>query len=183
MAEVTDADLLRQFRSRGDASAFETLFARHRRWVFSLCHRFLRSHAPAEDAAQELFARCAEHAGTLEGDNVAGWLKAIAVNHCLNVIEKERRWAPLEPGMAVPSAIPDQEHQAIQSEQAARARRAIERLPRQQKLVFCLKYLDGCSYHEIETLTGFSARQVKSFLQNARRNFERWWLAEEGPAT
>lgn len=183
MPEVTDVDLLRRFLGRGDAAAFEALFARHRRWVFSLCNRFLRSHALAEDATQEVFTRCAERAGTLDGDNVAGWLKAIAVHHCLNVIEKEKRWAPLDPGMPLPSATPDQEHQVIQSEEAARARRAIERLPQQQKLVFCLKYLDGCSYHEIETLTGFSAKQVKSFLQNARRNFEQWWIAEEGRAT
>jgi RNA polymerase sigma factor (sigma-70 family) len=183
MREATDTDLLGRFLTQRDSTAFETLFVRHRRWIFNLCRRFLRSHALAEDATQEVFTRCAERAGSLDGENVAGWLKAIAVNHCLNVIEKERRWTPLDPAMTLTSATPGQEREAIAREQADRARRAIERLPKHQKLVFCLKYLDGCSYQEIERLTGFSAKQVKSFLQNARRNFDLRWLAEETSAT
>jgi DNA-directed RNA polymerase specialized sigma24 family protein len=38
-----------------------------------------------------------------------------------------------------------------------------------------MKYIDECSYQEIERLTGFSANEVKSHLQNARRNFINRW--------
>src|SRR6266545_5809955 len=112
MREDTDVELLRRFQT-GDGSAFETIFARHRGWIFGVCRRLLRSRALAEEATQDVFARCAERAAALEGDNVAGWLKAIAVNHCLHIIEKERRWAPLDPAMPVPSDTPDQEHHLI----------------------------------------------------------------------
>ena len=76
MREETDAELLRRFLQRRDASAFETIFARHRGWVFGVCRRLLRSRALADEATQDVFARCAERGGSLEGDNVAGWLKA-----------------------------------------------------------------------------------------------------------
>ena len=38
-----------------------------------------------------------------------------------------------------------------------------------------MKYIEGYSYGRIKELTGFSDMQVKSYLQNARRNFEQWW--------
>jgi DNA-directed RNA polymerase specialized sigma24 family protein len=40
-----------------------------------------------------------------------------------------------------------------------------------------MKYIDGYSYHQIRELSGFSDKQVKSYLQNARRNFERAWTS------
>ena len=40
-----------------------------------------------------------------------------------------------------------------------------------------MKYIDGCSYEDIERLTGFRANEVKSYIQNARRNFTNWWEA------
>jgi RNA polymerase sigma-70 factor (ECF subfamily) len=120
--------------------------------------------------------RCFEKLDTFQGPNFAGWLKVIAVNACLNMIERDKRWAPLE-GEPEPVAAGGIEDGFVQAERLERARRAIERLPQNQKLVFCMRYMDGYSYHEIESLTGFTSKQVKSFIQNARRNFELWWRA------
>lgn len=167
------------FSMSEDAQDFEKLVARHWKWVFHTCKRFLKSEDLARDATQEVFARCFEKMHTMEGSNLPGWLKAIAVNTCLNIIEKEKRWTALEHE----DEIPDEgtvETELIRGEQAERARRGIEQLPENQKLVFCMRYIDGCSYQEIQELTGFSPKQVKTFLQNARRNFELWWRAKEG---
>jgi RNA polymerase sigma factor (sigma-70 family) len=177
-----DLELVARWRE-GDRGAFDRLVERHRRWVHRVCLRFLRSDDAARDATQDVFARALDRLDTFRGDNFPGWLKAIAVNACLNIIDREKRWAPLDASDAVPSSAPPPDAQLLASERKEQARRLIARLPQKQKIVFCLKYLDDCSYRDIEQLTGFTGREVKSFLQNARRNFEQWWReAEKGPA-
>jgi RNA polymerase sigma-70 factor (ECF subfamily) len=151
--------------------------------VERVCARLLRSDTLAPDAAQEVFARAFQRAATLRGENVPGWLKAIAVNTCLNIIDREKRWAPLEHAGAPAASEPAADAKLIAAERLATARRLIAQLPQKQKVVFCLKYIDGCSYDDIERLTGFSNKDVKSYLQNARRNFGNWWRAAgEGDA-
>lgn len=178
MSGESDAELVARFRA-GETPAFGTLAERHRPWIHRVCLRFLRSDEAAKDATQDVLARALEHLDAFRGANLPGWLKAIAVNTCLNIIDREKRWAPLADADAVaaPSTPPDV--QLLHDERGARARRIIERLPPKQKIVFCMKYIDGCSYTEIERLTGFSSNEVKSFLQNGRRNFENWWRAEQ----
>ncbi len=179
VAEETDFELLDRFRRHGDRAAFERIVARHRPWLHRVCARLLRSDEAARDATQDVFARVLNRLDTFRGDNFPGWLKAIAVNCCLNTIDRDKRWAPLEAAGEAPAADLGPELQLLRLEEGVRARHLIARLPERQKIVFCLKYIDDCSYQEIERLTGFSNKEVKSFLQNARRNFENWWRAEE----
>jgi RNA polymerase sigma-70 factor (ECF subfamily) len=174
MASGDDLDLLARVRD-GDRSAFDTLAARHRPWVYRVCLRFLRSADAAGDATQDVFVRALERVDTCRGDNFAGWLKAIAVNTCLNVIDRDKRWGKLAPHDDLVAPAPPIDRQLADAEQRARVHEVIAGLPPKQRLVFVMKYIDECSYQEIERLTGFSANEVKSHLQNARRNFINRW--------
>ena len=174
----SDVELLARFRG-GEAAAFEPLVARHQPWIQRVCLRFLRSNEAARDATQEVFTRALDKLASFRGDNFAGWLKAIAVNVCLNLIDREKRWAPLEREDGLVAPLPQADAVLVGAERSALARRIIAQLPPKQKLVFCMKYIDECSYHDIERLTGFSPNEVKSFLQNARRNFEIAWRRED----
>ncbi|HEX4915794.1 MAG TPA: RNA polymerase sigma factor [Vicinamibacterales bacterium] len=174
----SDLELVNRFRRFNDHPAFDRLVERHQGWVRGLCARMLRSDELAKDAAQEVFTRALAHLGHWRGDNFPGWLKAIAVNCALTIIEREKRWAPLEPAPDLPSPARDPEQLLLSEETAVRARAVIARLPEKQRIVFVMKHIDGCSYDDIARLTGFTAKEVKSFLQNARRNFSHWWTAE-----
>ncbi len=179
MSEPTDLELADRFRRFGDRAAFDRLVERHQGWVRGVCARILRSDDLAGDAAQEVFTRALGHLDSWRGDNFPGWLKAIAVNCALTIVDREKRWAPLEPlpDRAAPERNPEQ--LLVAAEQSALARELIARLPEKQRLVFVMKYVDGCSYDDIARLTGFTGNEVKSFLQNARRNFSNWWTAAE----
>ena len=175
MSARSDLDLVDRFRRFGDRNAFDRLVERHQRWVLGVCTRILRSEELGKDAAQEVFARALGAINDWRGDNFPGWLKAIAVNCSLTIVDRERRWAPLAAAVEPPAPARDPEQQLLAMQRSAQARAIIARLPEKQRLVFVMKYLDGCSYEDIERLTGFSNKEVKSFLQNARRNFGNWW--------
>jgi RNA polymerase sigma-70 factor (ECF subfamily) len=175
VSDVPDLELVERFRRSGDRPAFDRLVERHQRWVRGVCARILRSDDLADDAAQDVFARALSHIQHFRGDNFPGWLKAIAVNCSLTIVDREKRWAPLELAPEAPDRARDPEQQLIAATQSARARALIARLPDKQRIVFVMKYIDGCSYDDIERLTGFSGKEVKSFRQNARRNYTNWW--------
>ena len=175
MPEPPDLELVERFRRFGDRPAFDRLVERHQKWVRGVCARILRSDDLADDAAQEVFAKALANIASWRGDNFPGWLKAIAVNSSLTIVDREARWTPLE---HMPEAIDrqrDPEALLIAGRQSARARSLIAQLPDKQRVCFVMKYIDGCSYDAIERLTGFSANEVKSYIQNARRNFTNWW--------
>jgi RNA polymerase sigma-70 factor (ECF subfamily) len=179
VSERTDLELVDRFRRFGDRQAFDRIVERHQSWVRGVCARILRSDDLAQDAAQEVFTRALSHLDSWRGENLPGWLKAIAVNCSLTIIEREKRWAPLEHVAEAHDAAPDPERQLLVTQQSDTARALIARLPDKQRIVFVLKYIDGCSYEDIERMTGFSPKEVKSFLQNARRNFGNWWNAAQ----
>jgi len=175
VSEPTDLELVERFRRFGDRPAFDRLLQRHQGWVRSVCARILRSNDLADDAVQEVFARTLSHINDWRGDNFPGWLKAIAVNCSLTIVDREKRWAPLEQAPQALHPARDPEQQLIADMQSARARAVIARLPDRQRIAFVMKYIDGCSYEDIQRLTGFNSNEVKSYIQNARRNFTNWW--------
>jgi RNA polymerase sigma-70 factor (ECF subfamily) len=179
VSEPTDLELVERYRRFGDHPAFDQLIQRHQRWVRGVCARILRSEDRAQDAAQEVFTRALGNLEAWRGDNFPGWLKAIAVNCSLTIVDREKRWAPLEHAPEAYATAPDPEQALLAAHRSEKARALIAKLPDKQRIVFVLKYVDDCSYEDIERLTGFSNKEVKSFLQNARRNFGNWWSATE----
>ena len=170
-----DEDLV-DLMLRGNRIAFACIVEKHRRWIYGLCARMLQSRDKADDTTQEVFARALEKMPTLsDRAKLVGWLKVIAVNQCLTVIEREKLYDPLggeEPD--VPASLTP-EQQMLASENRKRVVQSIDCLPPRQQLVFVMKYIEGYTYRQIRGLTGFTDKQVKSYLQNARRNFERAW--------
>ena len=170
-----DEDLV-ELVLRGNRIAFACIVEKHRRWIYGLCARMLQSADRADDTTQEVFARALEKMPMLsDRAKLIGWLKVIAVNQCLTVIEREKLYDPLGGEEPEVPAYLTPEQQMLASENRKRVVQSIDCLPPRQQLVFVMKYIEGYTYRQIRGLTGFTDKQVKSYLQNARRNFERAW--------
>ncbi|MBV8858538.1 MAG: sigma-70 family RNA polymerase sigma factor, partial [Acidobacteria bacterium] len=80
---ATDFELT-QAASSGDMAAFEELYARHSRRVYSLCLRMTANTAEAEDLAQEVFIQLYRKAGSFRGESAfTTWLHRLTVNQVL----------------------------------------------------------------------------------------------------
>src|SRR5438094_10067726 len=124
--DAQDLELVGLYLQTKENVLFERLIARHRHWVLQTCKRFLRSEDQARDASQEVFIRCFEKLHTFQGANLAGWLKAITVNTCLNMIEKEKRWTALDELDEPSGSTTTVETEIIHAETLERTRRGIE---------------------------------------------------------
>src|SRR6266480_2067506 len=77
--DLTDGQLLRRFRARGEESAFALLLQRHGPMVLGVCRRLLRQGQAAEDAFQATFLVLARNAASIRArDSLGSWLYGVA---------------------------------------------------------------------------------------------------------
>ncbi|MBA3322712.1 MAG: sigma-70 family RNA polymerase sigma factor, partial [Pyrinomonadaceae bacterium] len=75
---------LTQRAAGGDMAAFEQLYERHNRRVYSLCLRMTQNVAEAEDLAQEVFIQLFRKVGSFRGESAfTTWLHRLTVNQVL----------------------------------------------------------------------------------------------------
>ncbi len=157
---------------RGDESAFEALFERHRDRVLNTAFRFLGDANLAQDIAQEVFVRVYTHGKDYQPSaEFTTWLYRITANACFDEARKRKRLRHTPPDelpetTADPSPSP--EARAQDSELAREVRRAIASLPDNQRLAVVLQRYDGLSYRQIAEVLKTSVPAVESLLFRAK---------------
>ncbi|HEY3175449.1 MAG TPA: sigma-70 family RNA polymerase sigma factor [Candidatus Polarisedimenticolia bacterium] len=166
----TDDDLVRRFRL-GEEAAFDMLVLRYRKEVYRIAYRITGDHAEADDLAQETFCRAYSALDRFRGESsVRTWLCRIVSNLSLNVVQSARvaRRDEVEvEGLAQagnPHAVagPVGLDGLIRRERHERVRRAIEDLPRRQKMTLVLRAFEGLQYKEIATIMGCTTGTAKA---------------------
>ncbi len=163
---------LAQASARGDMKAFETIYERHHRRVYSLCLRMVANATEAEDLAQEVFIQLFRKIGSFRGESAfTTWLHRLTVNHVLMHFRKR--------GVRLEKTTEEGEIGEIQDYlQAASERprfvdrialdKAISELPRGYRTVFVLHDVEGFEHEEVAKLLGVSVGTSKSQLHKAR---------------
>jgi RNA polymerase sigma-70 factor (ECF subfamily) len=168
---ATDYELT-QAASAGDMTAFEQLYARHSRRVYSLCLRMTANTAEAEDLAQEVFIQLYRKAGSFRGESAfTTWLHRLTVNQVLmhfrrrgvkveQVTEDGESPQQVVAGTENPSHMPVVDRIALD--------RAVGKLPPGYRAVFVLHDVEGHEHEEVARLLGCSVGTSKSQLHKAR---------------
>jgi len=164
--EPTDADLI-ELTSAGDREAFEELYRRYVRPVFSLALRRLGDPGRAEDALQDAFAAIWRSAASF--DRVRGqggaWLYTIARNAIIDAARR-RPEAPVEAAEEA-SSEPGPPDRAEHSWLSWRVHRALEELSDNERAVIELAYWRGLSQSEISAALSVPLGTVKTRTRNA----------------
>jgi RNA polymerase sigma-70 factor (ECF subfamily) len=93
LSERTDRQLV-DIVLAGDETAFEQIFDRHKHMVAKLAGRYFRQPAEAEDVLQITFAKVFTELERFRGEHefsLAGWIRRIAVNACLDALRSRKR--------------------------------------------------------------------------------------------
>jgi RNA polymerase sigma-70 factor, ECF subfamily len=171
---ATDYELARM-SAAGDMRAFEELYERHSRRVYSLCLRMTANTAEAEDLSQEVFIQLHRKAGSFRGESqFTTWLHRLTVNQVL--MHFRRRGSRVE-------RVTDDGEVAGESEAGRAAEwgrssgseadrialdRALSQLPPGYRAVFVLHDVEGHEHEEVARLLGCSVGTSKSQLHKAR---------------
>jgi RNA polymerase sigma-70 factor, ECF subfamily len=159
--------------ANGDMQAFEELYNRYHRRVYTLCLRMTNDVAEAEDLAQEIFIHVYRKIGSFRGESaMMTWLHRVTVNKVLmhfrrNAVRRERMTddgespEPAVKSTKTQSRMPMLDRLALE--------RAIAQLSPGYRAVFLLHDVEGYEHAEVGRILGCSAGTSKSQLHKARK--------------
>jgi len=163
---------LARMAAAGDVRAFEELYARHNRRVYSLCLRMTGNAAEAEDLTQEAFIHLFRKIGSFRGDSAfTTWLHRLTVNHVLMHFRKrsvrvekttDDGETPVQVmrGTENPNQMPVVDRIALD--------KAVAQLPPGYRTVFLLHDVERHDHEEIARMLGVAVGTSKSQLHKAR---------------
>ena len=171
---LTDEQLVEQYRETGKKKLVGELYRRYSHLVLGVCMKYLKNSQAAEDATLDIFERLFSDLKTNKIDVFRSWVYVVSKNHCLMHLRKQNRASAKEVEVPDDRLASQSEHvyDTEKEEQLSALEQALSLLNPEQRRCVELFYLEKRSYKEIEDLTGFNLKTVKSHLQNGKRNLK-----------
>lgn len=173
----TDNELLANFYSSHDNKWLGILFQRYTLLLFGVCMKYLKNEEEAKDAVQQVFMKALTELEKYKVDYFKSWIYMVAKNHCLMKLRDHpgKHMAELSDKMI--HTLQEEENELkwthLEKEHTLETLSAsLQELSEEQKCCVILFYLEKKSYQEIAGQTGFSLMQVKSYIQNGKRNLK-----------
>jgi len=175
----TDNELVSRFRLSHNSEYVGQLFQRYTHLVFGVCMKYLKNEESSKDAVMEIFEKLLIDLKKHDVGNFKSWLYSVSKNHCLMKLRKDKSQAnhvdEYGKDSLVLMEIDEPLHQSNGQEQELLDKNlyeGIEHLKEEQKMCVELFYMQNKSYEEVAELTGYSMMQVKSYIQNGKRNLK-----------
>ena len=170
--------------ARGDARAHEILYRAFASPVYSLCLRFTRVPAHAEDLVQETFIEVMRSIKQFRGEAAIGsWIRRIAVTKALMFLRSAwtarsqslvENWDDMTPGDAASHGISRHPDDALDLDAA------LASLPEVSRVVVWLHDVEGFTHKEIAAAMGKTESFSKSQLSRAYQRLRPMLEVNEG---
>ena len=173
--ELNEAEAIERAK-QGDAQAFQALYDRHKRRVYSLCLRMTANTAEAEDLTQEAFLQLYRKIATFRGESAfSTWLHRLSVNVVLMHLRKKSL-----PVVSLEETTQGSDDDSPKKDFGAddlalagsidrlQLQKAVDDLPPGYRTIFVLHDVEGYEHNEIATIVGCSIGNSKSQLHKAR---------------
>jgi RNA polymerase sigma factor (sigma-70 family) len=167
-----DETLLDDYRTSGDIAILGKLFERYMSLLYGVCLKYLSDEETAKDAVMGIFEELIVKARQHEVKQFRGWVYVLARNYCLMQLRAGKKidTVTLDEVMEnKPFMHPEEKYNEAYMKVLERC---MDKLPLKQRQTIDLFYLQEKCYKEITEITGFVFNDVKSFIQNGKRNLK-----------
>ena len=171
---MTDQELLGRYYDDHNNEWLGSLLQRYTLLLFGVCMKYLHNEEEARDCVQQIFVKVITELAKYRVEYFKSWIYTIARNHCLmRLRDQHGRSTELTDSLLAAWDEEPGNNRHWEKEQLLQwMTQALEELGKEQKLCVILFYLEKKSYQEIAGSTGFSLLQVKSYIQNGKRNLK-----------
>ena len=146
-----------------DERAFTRVAEAYSSRFYAVAWRLLGNRADAEDAVQRALTNCfAARAAYSPRWELSTWLYRALTNVCLDELRRRRVRVEHADGAAPARAVTRPDVESVDLE------RALERVPREARVLLALRYVDGLSCGELARIRGISVNTVKSQLARGK---------------
>jgi RNA polymerase sigma-70 factor (ECF subfamily) len=170
---MDDGELLKSYYSSRNEIFLGSLLERYSMLIFGVCMKYLKDREEAKDAVQQVFLKVIGELDKYKVEYFKSWIYRIAQNHCL--MQLRRKGLPEKEINEQILWVQETDTRLQESERTSKTADLMHALltlnPEQQQCIV-LFYLKKMSYAEISSSTGLSVMQVKSHIQNGKRNLK-----------
>jgi RNA polymerase sigma factor (sigma-70 family) len=186
IASLSDEELIARYKQSEDNTYIGELYKKYTHLVLGVCMKYLRDREEAKDAVMQIFEKLMSDLKKHEVANFRGWLHMVAKNHCLMKLRNKSQMLDIDQVRESPDNVVEFNydlHPADESEmQLGNLEEAISCLDEDQRKCVELFYLKERSYKDVADATGFTLNQVKSYIQNGKRNLKNYLIAKNAEA-
>lgn len=173
--ELTDQELLDQFYADHDNEWLGILLQRYTLLLLGVCMKYLKNEDEAKDSVQQVFLKVIQELHKYKVEYFKSWLYMVAKNHCLMRLREKQGKITAEINeklTAQPHEETDRQQLVTNDHTLTVMEESLKELNPEQRQCVTLFYLEKKSYQEISDTTGYSLLQVKSYIQNGKRNLK-----------
>lgn len=172
--QLSDQELIEQYKRTSNSWYAGELFRRYTQLISAVAYNYLQNDVETEDAVMEVFEIILRDLQHHEVNNFKTWVYSVTKHHCLKKVRRDGKII-LDVEQALQHVAVDEspKTEALQLEkQIQKLESAITQLSNEQKQCIELFYFKQKSYKEVSDLTGYTVNEVKSYLQNGKRNLK-----------
>jgi len=171
----TDQQLLEQYYNGHDNEWLGMLLQRYTLLLLGVCMKYLKNEEEAKDAVQQVFLKVIQELPKYKVEFFKSWLYMVAKNHCLMKLRNKTGKMTVEISERIHATPHDESDRntLVQNDHTLELMElSIKELNDEQQQCVTLFYLEKKSYQEVSDQTGYSMLQVKSYIQNGKRNLK-----------
>lgn len=169
---LPDRDLVSLFKSKSDMNALGVLFQRYTHLVAAIAVGILKDEQKAQDVCQEIFEVVVKDLKKHDVKNFNAWLHSVTKFHCFKVKKIALNFENKNEFEASDDFDEVLERELLLATRVKTLKNSMENIKPQQQKCIDLFYLQGNSYVEVSALTNLSVKEVKSHIQNGKRNLK-----------
>ena len=184
--QLSDLDIISGYKKDRDPEWIGILFDRYIHLVFGVCMKYLKNEDDSKDAVMQIFEKLLSDLLKYRINNFKTWLYALTKNHCLMQLRKttvvktsgEEELRKINHSVVESLLDLHPSNEKNMDKMLEKLANGITKLSEEQSRCIELMYLKEKSYKEIASMTGYNLKQVKSYIQNGKRNLKKLLLED-----
>lgn len=168
----SDEDLVKAIVKTNDTLLFEILYDRYAALVYNKCYGFAKDGDEAKDLTQDVFLKLFVKLASFKGKSkFSTWLYAFTYNHCVNYVTRNtaKKFEKKAVDYKDIENLSDVENDnSFQEMRVDKLKAALELVSPDEKMILLLKYQDGLSIKDIESVLGIGESAVKMRIKRAK---------------
>lgn len=176
----SDENLVINYQNTKNNLVVGELFKRHSLMCYAVCMKYLKNEDAAHDATMNIFEKLFTDLQKHQINNFKSWLHTVCKNHCLILLRKPNVLVSIDESeeenshlfMQLANVLNHEDNKQEKEEKLQVLEQIIIELKDKQRECIELFFLKQKSYQEISKQTGYTENEVKSYIQNGKRNLK-----------
>ena len=176
---LSDLELIESYKNSYDNTFVGELYKRYTHLIFGVCMKYLKNEDDAQDASIQIFEKLLTDLKKHEVHQFKAWLHMVCKNFCLMKLRsdssKQKHFTEMQKDFVSIMESSTELHLTIENKkemQLTYMEECMQGLNEDQRLCVELFYLQEKSYQQVVEATNYSMNNVKSFIQNGKRNLK-----------